>query len=91
MEQLDKKEGAMSVYEKYGMSACAIGVNCGVVEWVKRNILKWFNHVERMGSDEFVKVYESEFESSNRRGRPIGRWKDRVEVYLKEYQWEGNA
>ncbi len=32
-----------------------------------------------MGSGEFVKVYESKFEGPNRRGRPLGRWKDRVE------------
>ena len=37
------------------------GVNCGVVEWVKRNVLRWFGHIERMGSEEFVrKVHVSE-------------------------------
>ncbi len=49
------------------------------MEWVKRNTLKWFGHVERMGSEEFVKVYESKFEGPNRKGRPLGIWKDRVE------------
>ncbi len=37
-----------------------------------------------MGSEEFVKVYESKLEGPNRRGRPLGRWKDRVEEYLGE-------
>ncbi len=35
-----------------------------------------------MGSGKFVKVIESEFEGTNRRGRPLGRWKDRVEECL---------
>ncbi len=33
---------------------------------------------------EFVKMYESELEGPNRRGRLLGRWKDRVEEYLGE-------
>ncbi len=59
------------------MSASAIGVNCGGMELVKINTLKWFGHVERMGSEEFV-------EGPNKGGRPLGRWKDRVEEYLRE-------
>ncbi len=66
------------------MSTCAKDKNCGVVEWVKRNTLKWFGHVERLGSEEFVKVYESELKGPKRRGRPLGRWKDRVQEYLGE-------
>ncbi len=31
-----------------------------------------------------MKVYESELKGPNRRGRPLGRWKDRVEEYLGE-------
>ncbi len=68
--------------ERCGMSACANGVNCGVVEWVKGNTLKWSGCVERMGSEEFVKVYDSELEGPNNRGRPLGRWKDRMQEYL---------
>ncbi len=52
------------------------------MEWIKKNILKRSGHGERMGSGEFAKVYESEFKGPNRRGRPLGRWKDRVEEYL---------
>ncbi len=52
----------------------------------KRNTSKWFGHAERMGSEEFVKVYESELKGTDRRGRPLGRGKDRVEEYLGERQ-----
>ena len=31
------------------------GEKCGVVEWVKRNTLRWFGHVERMKQNELVK------------------------------------
>ncbi len=45
----------------------------------------WFGHVERMGGEECAKtVYEGESEGPNRRGRPLGRWKDRMEEYLVE-------
>ncbi len=58
-------------------------VNCGVVEWVKRSLLRWFGHIERMGSEEFVKkVCESVGPDS--RGRPLGRWKDRLKEYICE-------
>ncbi len=44
---------------------------------------KWFSHVERMGSGKFVnKVYKSELKVPTRRGRPLGRRKERVEEYL---------
>ncbi len=49
--------------EGCGTSTYANRVKCGVVEWVKRNTLKCFGHVERMRSGEFVKVYESESEA----------------------------
>ena len=47
--------GNESVYERCGMSSQANRVNCGVVEWVKRNTLRWFGHIERMGNEEFVR------------------------------------
>ncbi len=31
-----------------------------------------------------MKVYESELEGPYRRGKPLARWKDRVEEYLGE-------
>ncbi len=77
-------ESSESVYVRCGSSICANELDCGVVEWVKRNTLKWFGHVERMESKELKKVYEGELEGPNRRGRPLGRWKDRVEEYWGE-------
>ncbi len=51
-----------------------------IVEWVMRNTLKWSGHFEGMGSEGFVmNVCESELLGPNRRGRSLGRWKDRVE------------
>ncbi len=47
-------ESNESVYKRCGMGSRANGVSCGVVEWVKRNTLR-FGHIERMGSEEFVK------------------------------------
>ncbi len=67
-------ESNESVYERCGMGSQVNGVNCGVVEWVKRNTLRWFGHIERMGSEKFVKkVYVSENVGPNSRGRPPGR------------------
>ncbi len=55
-----------------------------MVEWVKRNTLRWFGHIERTNSEEFVrKVYVSEIEGPSRRGRPLGRWKDKA----KSVKW----
>ncbi len=81
MTKWDEKNNE-SVYERCGLSTCANEVNCGVVEWIKRKTLQWFGCVKRMGSGEFKTVYESELEGHNRTGRPIRRWKDKVEEYL---------
>lgn len=27
---------------------CAVGVKCRMVEWMKRNTVRWFGHFERM-------------------------------------------
>ncbi len=44
-----------------------------------------FGHIERMENEEFVKkVYRSSVEGPNRRGRPPGRWKDKVKEYVRE-------
>ncbi len=57
----------------------------GEVEWVRRSTLRWFDHIERMGNEEFGnKVYLSSAEGTNRRGRPLGRWEDRVKEYVCE-------
>ncbi len=60
-------------------------MKCGAVEWVKRHTLRWSGHTERMNSEESVKkVYVSETEGLDRRGRPLGGWKDRVKEYMSE-------
>ncbi len=47
--------------------------------------MRWFGHIERVNSEEFVKkVCVSETEGPSRRGRPLGRWKDRVKEYMSE-------
>ncbi len=52
---------------------------------MKRNTLRWFDHTERMNSEEFVKkVHVSEIKIPSRRGRPLGRWKDVVKDYMSE-------
>ncbi len=38
-----------SVYECFRMCHVGAGKKCGVVEEMKRQTLKWFGHVERMG------------------------------------------
>ena len=42
------------MYERCVMGTCANGVKCGGVEWVKRNTLRWFGHIERKKIQEFV-------------------------------------
>ncbi len=55
-----------------------------MVEWIKRSTLRWFVHIERMGNEEFAKrVYLSSVEGTNRRGRPLGIWKDKVREYVR--------
>ncbi len=74
-----------SVYERCTRGSQANGVNFGVEEWAKRNTLRWFGHIERMGSEGFVKkVYMSESVDSNSRGRPLRRWRNRVKEYICE-------
>ncbi len=71
------------MYERCGIGSLASGVNCGVVECMRRNMLRWFEHIERMGSEEFVKkVYVSESVGPNSRGRPYRKWRDRVKEYM---------
>ncbi len=68
------------------------GVECCVVEWVKRSTLRWFAYIERMGNAEFVKeVYLSSVEGTNRQGRPLGRWEERVWEYVSERGVRGNV
>ncbi|KAK3893665.1 hypothetical protein Pcinc_002527 [Petrolisthes cinctipes] len=85
-------ESNESVYERCGMSEKAIGIECGVVERVKRNTLRWYGHVERKQGEEFVKkVYGSEVVGPGVRGRPPVRWQNRVEEYVKERNMRGRG
>ncbi len=61
------------------------------MEWVKRNTLRWFGNIERMETEELVKVYLSSVAGPNRRGRPLGRWEDRVKEYVSERGVRGNG
>ena len=75
-------ESNESVNERCGMGPCAKGVKCGVVEWVKRNALRWLGDLQEKMSEDFVKkLYVSETEGPKdpkMRGRPVVRWKYKV-------------
>ncbi len=67
------------------MGSHANGANCGIVEWVKRNALRWFGHIERDEESGVVKkVYVSQSVGTNSRGRPSGRERGRVKEYMCE-------
>ena len=56
-----------------------VGVPERLSKRVDRKVLKWFGHVERMGSERLTKrVYVSEVEGNRGRGRPPFRWRDGV-------------
>ncbi len=45
-----------------------------------------------MENEEFVKkVYRSSVKGPNRRGRPLGKWKDKVNEYVSEMGVRGNG
>ncbi len=59
------------MYGRFGMSETAVGMDCGVVEWVKQSTLRWYENVTRMNACNFTKrVYESTIEGMGVRGRP---------------------
>ncbi len=39
------RESNGDTYGRFSMSKTALGMDCGVVEWVKRNTLRWYGHV----------------------------------------------
>ncbi len=58
-----------SVYKYFGMCHVGEGKKCGVVEEVKQQTLKWFDHLERMEESKMTRrVYVSEIEGGNFRG-----------------------
>ncbi len=58
------------------------GVRCGGMG--EKSTQGWFDHLERIENEEVVKVYLSIVEGPNRRGRPLGRWEDKVNEYRRE-------
>ncbi len=63
-----------------------------MVEQVKRSTLGWFGYSERMGNKGFdKKLYLGSVEGTNRRGRPLGRWEDRVRENVSEREWVGKS
>ncbi len=67
------------------MSKGGEGKKCGVVEEVKGQILKWGGHMERMEESKMTRrVYVTEIEGGNARGRPPVKWRDRVREYVRE-------
>lgn len=48
-------ESNKSMYVRCGVETHANGVTCRVVEWVNRNTLRWFGHIGRRKSEEFMK------------------------------------
>ncbi len=67
----ESKEG---VHERCGMGSRANGVNCGVVEWVTSDTLRGWR----------VRSLKKVYVSPNSRGRPLGRWRDKVKQYMCE-------
>ncbi len=60
-----------SVYECFRMCYVGVWKKCGVVEEVKQQTLMWFGHMERMEEGKMTRrVYMSEREGGNVRGRP---------------------
>ncbi len=52
---------------------------------MKRQTLKWFGHMEQMEESKMTRrVYVSETEGGNVRGRPPVKWRDWVQEYVRE-------
>ncbi|KAG7153968.1 hypothetical protein Hamer_G023189 [Homarus americanus] len=52
---------------------------------MKRNTLRWYEHVPRMHEDRLTKkVYDSKREENVGRGRPIATWEKRVREFFEE-------
>ncbi len=79
------RESNEDTYWRFGMSEAAVGVDCGVVEWVKRSTLRWYGHKMKMNECDFTKsIYESTVEGKGVRGRPPVKWINRMEESWRE-------
>ncbi len=66
------------------------GVWCGGMGEKEHSEMVW--PYGKDGNEEFVKkVYLSRVEGTNRRGRPLVRWENRVREYVNERGVRGNA
>lgn len=46
-----------------------MGIDCGMMKWVKYDALSWFGHVKRMNEYDFVKrAYQGRIEGEGVRG-----------------------
>ncbi len=73
------------MYDRCGMRERGSGVECGVVEWVKRSTLRWFATSKGWEMRNLLRCsYLSSVEGPSRRSRPLGRWEDRVKEYVGE-------
>ncbi len=69
-----------------------VGLNGACGGMGKKEHPKMVGHTNRVENKEFVKkVYLSSVEGPNRRGRPLGRWEDRVKEYVSERGVRGNG
>ncbi len=51
---------------------------------MKQQMLKWFGNIELMEEGKMTRrVYMSEIEGGNVRGRPPVKWRDRVQEYVR--------
>lgn len=55
MEQQYEKVRPMAACMKDAVWKLTTGVECCVVEWVKRKTVRWVEHTERIKGEEFVK------------------------------------
>lgn len=53
------QEGRKKSMKCFVMDVTSKQVDCGVVEWVKLDILRWSGYVMRLNEDDFVKKYEN--------------------------------
>ena len=56
-----------------------------VIVKIKKGMLRWFGHVERMNDERLTKmVYVEEVRGKRKRGRPRKSWANQIEEYLKD-------
>ncbi len=94
--EMSYQRGACGVSRWDGLNnecvRCGVLVGWSVAWWNGwKGAPNWFGHIERMGNEKYVKVYLSSVESTNRRGRPLGRWVDRMWKYASQRGVRGNV